>query len=179
MSKISYVIARAAGVPEAQADLILGAAPMHDIGKIGIPDQILLKPGKLLGEEWDLMKTHAKIGAEIIGDHDSDLLRLAHVVALTHHEKWDGSGYPNGLSGEDIPLEGRIVAIADVFDALTSERPYKRAWTTQEAIDYMQAQSGISFDPHLLSIFITQLAEVENIRNEFADLPSMFMDISR
>lgn len=169
MSKVSHLIARAVGLSESAADLILNAAPMHDIGKIGIPDIVLLKPGRLDGAEWELMKTHTLIGAEIIGDHNSDLLRLARTVALTHHEKWDGSGYPQGLVGEAIPIEGRIVAIADVFDALTSERPYKAAWTTVDAMNYMEQQSGISFDPHLLELFLTNIALVGNIREEYSD----------
>lgn len=169
MSKVSHLIARAAGLSSAQSELLLDAAPMHDVGKIGIPDHVLLKPGRLDGAEWEIMKTHANIGAEIIGNHNSDLLRLARTVALTHHEKWDGSGYPNGLAGENIPIEGRIVAIADVFDALTSERPYKSAWHPDDAVQYMQAQSGISFDPRLLEIFLSLLPEVERIRHEFSD----------
>ena len=169
MSKVSQLIALAAGMPKAQAELLLIAAPMHDVGKLGIPDQILLKPGRLNPQEWEVMKTHARIGAEIIGQHDSALLRLAALVALTHHEKWDGSGYPQGLAGEAIPLEGRIVAIADVFDALTSVRPYKRAWSFDEATAYMRAQSGISFDPRLLDIFLTCVPEVALIQKQFAD----------
>ena len=169
MSKVSRLIARAAGLSERHAELLLDAAPMHDVGKIGIPDHILLKPGRLDGAEWEIMKTHAKMGADIIGDHDSDLLRLARAVALTHHEKWDGTGYPNGLAGENIPVEGRIVAIADVFDALTSERPYKAAWPSQDAAQYMQTQSGISFDPHLLTLFFSLLPEIERIRDKFSD----------
>ncbi len=169
MSKVSHLIALAAGISHAQADLLLNAAPMHDIGKIGIPDGILLKPGKLEGQEWEVMKTHTHIGAEIIGHHDSELLKLARIVALTHHEKWDGSGYPHGLAGENIPLEGRIVAIADVFDALTSERPYKRAWSVTETLDYMRNQSGMSFDPQLLMLFMDRIPEVLEISSRYAE----------
>ena len=179
MSKTSRLIALAAGISEAQAGLLLDAAPMHDVGKIGIPDYVLLKPGKLDSHEWELMKTHAQIGAEIIGDHDSDLLRLARSVALTHHEKWNGSGYPHGLAGENIPIEGRIVAIADVFDALTSVRPYKAAWSTDDAIEFMKGQSGISFDPRLLGIFLSLVSEVEQIRTKFSDTPSLNPDKCR
>jgi putative two-component system response regulator len=171
MSQSSGLLARAAGVPEALAALLVDAAPMHDVGKIGIPDRILLKPGKLDAEEWEIMKTHARIGAEIIGEHDSDLLRLARVVALNHHEKWDGSGYPNGLAGSEIPLEGRIVTIADVFDALTSERPYKKAWPVAEARDYIQGQAGIGFDPELVELFMGLLPEVIEINRRFTDHP--------
>lgn len=171
MSKTSHLLALAAGVPEAEAGVLLNAAPMHDIGKIGIPDVVLLKPGKLVGEEWEVMKTHARIGAEIIGEHDSELLRMARVVALTHHEKWDGTGYPQALAGEDIPLEGRIVSIADVYDALTSQRPYKRAWSSEEALTYMRSQTGLSFDPHLLNLFFGLVPQVEAIRAQYADEP--------
>lgn len=172
MSKVSRLIALAAGISAKQADLLLDAAPMHDVGKIGIPDHILLKPGGLDSQEWDLMRTHSQIGADIIGDHDSDLLRLARSVALTHHEKWDGSGYPQGLAGEAIPIEGRIVAIADVFDALTSDRPYKKAWSTHQAIEYMKSQSGIGFDSRLLECFLSILPEVEQVRARFSDSPT-------
>ncbi len=120
MSHISALLARAIGWSEADVDLMLNASPMHDIGKIGIPDAILLKPGKFEPHEWEIMKAHAAIGGKLLSDDDSDLLSMAHEIAYTHHEKWDGSGYPNGLSGEAIPLSGRIAALADVFDALTS-----------------------------------------------------------
>jgi putative two-component system response regulator len=169
MSKVSQLLALAAGFSENQAELLLNASPMHDIGKIGIPDRILTKPGPLTPDEWDVMKSHPLIGAEIIGQHDSPLIKMALVVALTHHEKWDGSGYPNGLAGEDIPLEGRIAAIADVFDALTSMRPYKRPWSTSDAIEYMQSQSGISFDPALLPLFFGLVPEIERIRELYND----------
>jgi putative two-component system response regulator len=173
MSEVSRLLALAAGLPESQAELLLNAAPMHDIGKIGIPDAVLLKPGKLDPHEWEVMKSHAAIGAEIIGNHDSELLRMAHTVALTHHEKWDGSGYPNCLSGEQIPLEGRIAALADVYDALTSQRPYKPAWNTTESIAYMQTQSGISFDPRLLRLFLELVPEIEAIRQQHTDTPTL------
>ena len=169
MSKASHLLARAAGLPDAQADLLLDAAPMHDIGKIGIPDRVLIKPGPLDADEWALMKTHPLIGAEIIGGHGSDLLRMARTVSLTHHEKWNGSGYPHGLAGADIPVEGRIVTIADVFDALTSERPYKPAWSVGAAIEYMGRQSGISFDPQLLELFFGLIPQIEQIRQKHAD----------
>jgi putative two-component system response regulator len=128
MSHYARILALAIGYSEAQADELFNAAPMHDVGKIGTPDAILQKKGPLTPEEWVVMRNHAKIGAEILGEHPPGMLRLASSVALTHHEKWDGNGYPRGLRGKDIPIEGRIIAIADVFDALTSERPYKKAW---------------------------------------------------
>jgi putative two-component system response regulator len=171
MSQVSGLLARAAGVPEKSANLLVEAAPMHDIGKIGIPDNILLKPGKLDADEWAIMQRHALIGAEIIGEHDSDLLRLARVVALSHHERWDGNGYPYRLAEEAIPLEGRIVSIADVFDALTSVRPYKKAWPLNEARDYIGDQAGKAFDPHLTKLFLQNLPAVVEINQHFADPP--------
>ncbi len=169
MSKSSCLLALAAGVSRAQAQLIMDAAPMHDVGKIGIPDSILIKPGPLEPAEWKIMRTHPGIGAQIIGEHSSELLKLARTIALTHHEKWDGSGYPNGLAGENIPLEGRIVTIADVFDALTSTRPYKRAWTVEDALDHMTKQVGITFDPKLFPLFVKLIPQVLAIREEFND----------
>lgn len=171
MSQYCQRLALAAGVSATQADLLQLAAPMHDIGKIGIPDHILLKPGKFNDEEWKIMQRHAAIGAEIIGSHDSDLLVLARNVALTHHERWDGKGYPNGLSGETIPFEGRIAAICDVYDALTSTRPYKRAWSVNEAIDYIVSESGKAFDPVLVNLFVALVPELGKIRACYADLP--------
>lgn len=132
MSLYARLLAIQSGLPDKYCELIYNAAPMHDIGKIGTPDSILKKPAKLDEPEWDEMQRHAEIGAEIIGDHHDPLLEMARRIALSHHEKWDGSGYPFGVSGQDIPIEGRIVAIADVFDALTSIRPYKKAWTVAE-----------------------------------------------
>lgn len=169
MSKISALIGEGYGLESEQCEFLLNASPMHDIGKIGIPDHILLKPGKLTPSEWDVMKTHASIGAEILDGHDSELLEMARIIALTHHEKWDGSGYPQGLAGDDIPLPGRIVALADVFDALTSVRPYKKAWTTEEAVAFIQDNSGRHFDPSLVEIFLQQLDEIIRIRERYAD----------
>ncbi|MES9872561.1 MAG: two-component system response regulator [Candidatus Sedimenticola sp. 6PFRAG7] len=170
MSNYSRLLARAAGMDDTWVELLYNAAPMHDIGKIGIPDSILLKPGKLDAQEWETMKTHCDIGARIIGRHsDSDLLRLARSVALTHHEKWNGSGYPHGLVGENIPLAGRIVAIADVFDALTSLRPYKDAWPVEKAVEWMKSESGQHFDPDLVAKFFTLLPEVRVIMSQYAD----------
>jgi putative two-component system response regulator len=156
---------------EAAADDLLHAAPMHDVGKIGIPDRILQKPGPLDPDEWKIMQSHATIGAEIIGQHDSGMLGLARNIALSHHEKWDGSGYPQGLAGEQIPLEGRICAVADVFDALTSVRPYKKAWTEEEAIDFLVKQKGRHFDPALVDLFITQMPAIRAIRQRWAEQP--------
>jgi putative two-component system response regulator len=169
MSHYSRLIALSAGLGENWADTLLNAAPMHDVGKIGIPDAIIQKPGKLDAEEWVIMKSHAEIGARIIGDDGSDLLNMAREVALCHHEKWDGSGYPQGLSGEDIPLSARIVAIADVFDALTSERPYKQAWPVDEATTLIREQAGKHFDPTLVEAFFKSLREILQVRDRWQD----------
>ena len=160
MSRVSALLARSLGWSEYDSELMLHASPMHDVGKIGIPDAILLKPGKLEPYEWEIMQTHSVIGAELMSGDESDLLRLAHVIALTHHEKWDGSGYPQGLAGAAIPQAGRIVAVADVFDALTSVRPYKEAWPLNEAVDYLHANSGMHFDPEVVTHFQQNLEEI-------------------
>jgi len=170
MSKSSQRLALAAGLPESRAEMILQASPMHDVGKIGIPDAILLKPGRLDPDEFEIMKTHAKIGADIIGDFDSDLMKIAREIALTHHEKWDGSGYPNNLEGEGIPIEGRICAICDVFDALTSQRPYKDAWPIEKAVDLINENSGSYFDPELVHLFNKILPDVMDIREKYSDV---------
>jgi len=170
MSQYCHRLALAAGIAPKQAMLLQLAAPMHDIGKIGIPDHILLKPGKFDPEEWTLMQRHAAIGAEIMGDSRSDLLTLARNVALTHHERWDGKGYPNGLAGEAIPIEGRIAAIADVFDALLSTRPYKKPWATKDAVAYIVGESGKAFDPRLVELFLQIQTEYAEIRERYADL---------
>ncbi|MCB5160973.1 response regulator [Marinomonas algarum] len=169
MSRYARIIAKAYGFCDESADDLMMAAPMHDIGKIGIADSILLKPGKLTADEYDIMKTHAQIGAEILSNPSSYLIELAHSVAITHHEKWDGSGYPNGLAGEDIPIEGRIVALVDVFDALTSERPYKRAWSVEEAVNFIKEQSGKHFDPALIPILEQELPKILEIKRLFAE----------
>lgn len=169
MSKVSELLARACGMNDDEADMVLNASPMHDIGKIGVPDRILLKPGKLDPEEWEVMKTHATIGSEILSGHGSNLIEAARAIALTHHEKWDGSGYPAGLRGEDIPLVGRIVAVSDVFDALTSERPYKRAWSVDESTAFLRTQSGRHLDPWLIELFMDILPDVLAIRRHYAD----------
>ena len=169
MSYYSKILAQQLDVDEEWVELLLQAAPMHDIGKIGIPDSILGKPGKLDADEWAIMQTHVNIGGDIIGDNDSTLLKLAQEIALYHHEKWDGSGYPHKLSGEDIPLSARIIAITDVFDALTSERPYKEAWSIEKAIELIQEQAGQHFDPNLVPVFISKLDEMLIIKGSFAD----------
>lgn len=170
MSHYARLLALAQGLPEYRADLLLNAAPMHDIGKIGLPDSILQKPGPLTPEEWVIVRRHPQIGAGIIGRHNHELLEMARVIALTHHEKWDGSGYPRGLKGEEIPLIGRIVTVADVFDALVSERPYKHAWPVEEAIAYLQREAGRHFDPQLVPLFIRLLPQLRTIMDRYSEL---------
>ena len=169
IGRFSQLLALAAGLAEEEAELLLLVAPMHDIGKIGIPDRILLKPGKLDNEEWKTMKCHSAIGGQIIGVHPSDLLRMARLVALTHHERWDGTGYPSGLEGNHIPMVGRIVAIADVFDALIHERPYKKAWSVDDAVAEIKRVSGSHFDPELVEVFLVCLPELLEINKAFSD----------
>lgn len=169
MSKYSELLAVAAGLSEDEGRMMLNASPMHDIGKIGIPDNILLKPGKLTPDEWAIMQTHTTIGADILKGHHSELMQMAGEIAMTHHEKWDGSGYPNGLKGEAIPLVGRVVAIADVFDALTTARPYKKAWPEDEAINYIQENSGSHFDPSLVTLFMKKLPAILEIRSLYPE----------
>jgi putative two-component system response regulator len=169
MARYSRHIARNLGLDTEQQELLLGTAPMHDIGKVGIPDMILLKPGRLTPDEFSVMKQHAIIGYKVLSMTNSPLLQKAAEIALTHHEKFDGSGYPNGLVGEAIPLFGRIVAVADVFDALTSERPYKNAWSVEKASDYLRENSGKHFDPACLAGFFAKFDDVLAIKAEFAD----------
>ncbi|OEZ61946.1 two-component system response regulator [Duganella sp. HH105] len=169
MSHYSRILGRAAGMSEAEADDLLHAAPMHDVGKIGIPDSILRKPGPLETAEWKVMQTHAAIGGEIIGKHPGGMLAMAYQVAVTHHEKWDGSGYPNGLAGREIPLVGRIVAIADVFDALTSARPYKPEWPIPQAVEYLEQQRGKHFDADLVDLFLQQMPALLEVKQRWAE----------
>ena len=170
ISLYSRVISKRLPVSKAWIEILCDAAPMHDIGKIGIPDHILGKPGKLDESEWKIMRSHPNFGAEIIGIHpDSELLTMAREVALSHHEKWDGTGYPYGLKGEQIPLSARIVAIADVFDALTQERVYKRAWSEEEAFDFIRENSGRHFDPAVVHAFFSAISEVKQIKRYHSD----------
>jgi putative two-component system response regulator len=169
MSHYSRILASQLNVSKRWVELVFQAAPMHDIGKIGIPDNVLRKPGKLDADEWAVMQKHVEIGGDIIGDSDSLLLQMAQEIALNHHEKWDGSGYPNQLKGEQIPLSARIVAIADVFDALTSVRPYKKAWSIEETLALLERDAGTHFDPSLVPIFISKLDDILAIRDAFKD----------
>jgi putative two-component system response regulator len=169
MAHYSKHIARCMGLPVEQQDLLLEAAPMHDIGKVGTPDMILLKPGKLTHEEFAIMKQHAVIGYEVLNSSSSSLMKIAAEIAYSHHEKFDGSGYPLGLAGDAIPVFGRIVAVADVFDALTSERPYKKAWSIEQAIQLLVDGKGIHFDPACVDAFLTEWDEVLKIKQHFVD----------
>ena len=164
----SKLLARAYGLDDSLQDIIFYASPFHDLGKIGIPDNILLKPGKLDAAEFEIMKKHSQIGYEILKGAKSKYLKAGGVIAYNHHEKYDGSGYPNGLKGESIPIFGRITAIADVFDALTSERPYKKAWEIEDAFDFLIKEKGIHFDPKLVDLFLENKNEVIEINNKFS-----------
>ncbi len=165
VGKLSGLLAEELGRPPEQVELVTRAAALHDIGKIGVPDGVLLKPGKLTPREFDLMRGHTTIGATILSGSNVPLLQLSASIALTHHEHWNGKGYPEGKDGDAIPLVGRIVAVADVFDALTHERPYKQAWTIEATIDEIKAQSGRQFDPKVVEAFL-RLAD----RGDVADL---------
>jgi two-component system response regulator RpfG len=169
MSRYSRLIASAIGLERDEAETIELAAPLHDIGKIGIPDQILLKPSKLDEAEWQVMRRHPVIGHEILKGSASKYVRMGALIALGHHEKYDGSGYPNGLVGDHIPLCARIVAVADVYDALTSIRPYKAAWASEKAFEYLLSQRGRHFDPRLIEAFAALQKEILEIQTEWRD----------
>lgn len=169
VAKYSKLLAREYGLSQKEQDIIFYAAPFHDLGKVGIEDKILLKPGKLDEDEFKIMKTHAQIGYEILKDSKSEYLQAGAVIALTHHEKWNGSGYPNALTSENIHIFGRIVSIADVFDALTSFRPYKKAWSFEEALKYLDDKSGKDFDPKMVEIFKNKIDEVKEIYNSYLE----------
>lgn len=170
MAHYSALIAARLGLGDAVCELLLQAAPMHDVGKIGIPDYILLKPGRLTPEEFEVMKNHARLGHELLRESGSRMLQAGAEIALSHHEKFDGSGYPLGLAGEAIPLNGRIVAVADVFDALTSERPYKKAWELDRARAFLEEGRGQHFDPACVDAFLAAWAEVLAVRERFQDV---------
>lgn len=169
MAHFSRLIARELGLSQEQQELLLEAAPMHDIGKVGIADQILLKPGRLDAAEFEIMKQHAIFGYELLKGSSSRVLQAGAEIAKGHHEKFDGSGYPNGLKGEDIPLFSRIVAVADVFDALTSERPYKKAWDLEAAVDFLLAGAGTHFDPSCVHAFLEAWEDVLEIRDRYQE----------
>ena len=169
MAHYSHLIARHLGLSVEDQQLILQAAPMHDVGKIGIPDSILLKQGALTLEEFGVMKTHATKGFELLKGSQSNVLKSAATIAISHHEKFDGSGYPYGVSGDAIPLFGRIVAVADVFDALTSERPYKKAWSIDKAAGYLRDGAGKHFDPACVDALLASWDQVLVIYEQYQD----------
>ena len=169
MSRYARLIADRIGLDLDEAETVELAAPLHDIGKIGIPDYVLLKPGKLDEAEWQTMRRHPVMGHEILKGSASKYVRMGALIALGHHEKYDGSGYPNGLVGEHIPLCARLVAVADVFDALTSVRPYKEAWPSERAFEYIAAQRGKHFDPRFAEAFLRLRKEVLEVQNEWRE----------
>ncbi|MBF0381369.1 MAG: two-component system response regulator [Magnetococcales bacterium] len=171
MSRFVRLLALKSGLSEPEADELMHAAPMHDVGKIGIPDNILLKPGKLTAAEFDIIKTHPEMGFNIIGPQDSKLLCLGGEIAYTHHEKWNGKGYPRQLKGEGIPLSGRLCAIADVYDALTSVRPYKKGWAVDDALGLIAREAGEHFDPRLAELFVGLKSEILEIMAKYHDDP--------
>ncbi len=170
MARYAKLIAQAMGLPEDHCEAIELSAPMHDIGKIGIPDHVLKKPGILTSDEYEIIKMHPMIGHQILKESSSRYIEMGAVIALAHQERFDGSGYPFGLSGREIPLEARIVTVADVFDALTSVRPYKNAWTFEDAMSYLQEHSGKLFDPDCVEAFLSQIKEVRRISIIMGDL---------
>jgi len=170
VAEMARELAGLAGLSQEECEILCHAAPLHDVGKIGIPDQILLKPGTLEAREFDIMKLHTVIGGKILSDAELyPILRVGQIVAQQHHERWDGSGYPNGLRGTDIHIYGRIVSIVDIFDALTAERPYKRAFPIEEAVCFMKEKRGLFFDPQLLDLFLTHLEKFTSIKKLYAD----------
>lgn len=169
LSHLCGMLGTACGMSQMETETLSTASLMHDIGKIGIPDAILLKPGNHTPEETAIMQTHTTLGGNILANPDSSLLVMARDIALAHHEQWDGSGYPFGLKGEEISLEGRITSVCDVFDALTSQRPYKQAWTVDEACDYLKEKRGTMFDPSLVNLFIEHRDEAVRILGKYQD----------
>jgi putative two-component system response regulator len=172
IGRYSSLLAAQLGLPEKEVAKIGYAAPMHDIGKIGIPDQILLKPGRLTADEFEIMKTHTTIGAHILAQAKSEVIRCAQQIAISHHERWDGKGYPQGLGGDKIPLTGRIVALADTFDALTGRRPYKEPYPLEVTVDIMKKESGSQFDPELLDLFMENIDTIMAIKTEVQNIDS-------
>jgi response regulator RpfG family c-di-GMP phosphodiesterase len=165
----SYILARKYGLSSKEAHMLKQVSPMHDIGKIAIPDSILNKPGRLTSEEFDIMKTHTQLGYDMLKSSDRELMQMASIVALQHHEKYDGSGYPEGLKGEDIHIYGRITALADVFDALGSDRCYKKAWEDERIFNLFKEEKGKHFDPKLVDIFFENLDDFLTIRDKYQE----------
>lgn len=176
MSRYSALIAEKLGLSSTEVHNIHYAAPMHDVGKIGIPDSILLKPGKLTREEFEVIKTHTQIGARILSKSKARILRLAQQIAISHHEKWDGTGYPQGLSGKRIPLAGRIVAISDTFDALTSKRPYKDPYPVEVALGIIKQGREKQFDPAVTDVFFSHIGDILAIKKEVGSDPAPTAD---
>lgn len=175
MSQYVTIVARELGLSHDECDLLQQASPMHDLGKVAIPDQILMKRDNLSDSEWETVKSHAEVGAKILSGHDSKLMQVAATIARTHHERWDGSGYPIGLKGEEIPLFSRIVSVCDVFDALTSERPYRASWKVSKALNYLRDQSGVQFDPKVVSVFEKVIDQILICRQ--ADIDSSVQEV--
>ncbi len=170
ISEMSKELAVLRGLSAEESEIVRHASPLHDVGKIGIPDRLLLKTGKLDPEEFEIMKMHSAIGGRILDEGDTfPVIAAGRIIALQHHEKWNGSGYPNGLAGTDIHIYGRIVMVADIFDALTSERPYKKAFSFEKAFEIMEGDRGVFFDPELLDLFMDNRAVFMNIKEEFGE----------
>lgn len=167
MSRYAHVLAKGLNLSKGQCDLVLNTVVLHDIGKVAIPDAILLKPGRLEPAEFEVMKKHTLWGAQMLTGSDSAFLKMAETIALSHHEKFDGSGYPNGLKGDSIPLVGRIAAVADVFDALTSARPYKKAWSIESSLQEIQRLSGTHFDPRMVQVFMDHNKDITAIYSSY------------
>ncbi len=177
MASYTGLLGRYLGLPDEEVRSLLYAAPMHDVGKIGIPDAVLLKPGKLTSDEFELMKRHTVIGAGILDNPRGDVLHVARTIALTHHERWDGRGYPHGLAGTEIPMSGRVTALADVFDALTSERPYKSAWSVERAAEVIGEERGLHFDPEVTDTFLAHLDSFVAVKEEIAQRPDLSLSL--
>jgi putative nucleotidyltransferase with HDIG domain len=169
VAEYSYILAQALGMSQADCELLKMASPMHDIGKVAIPDSVLKKPGKLTEEEYDIMKTHTDIGYNLLKNSKRHILKTAAIVAEQHHEKWNGKGYPHGLAGEDIHIFGRITGIADVFDALASDRVYKKAWELDRILNLFKEERGHHFDPAVVDAFMECLPKILDIRDRYAD----------
>ncbi|MFT4925701.1 MAG: putative nucleotidyltransferase with HDIG domain, partial [Phenylobacterium sp.] len=164
---ICYLMAELYGLSEKNAEVLMHAAPLHDVGKIGIPDYILNKPGKLIGEEWETMKMHANNGFEILKESKRPIIQAGAIIARDHHERWDGTGYPAGKAGEDIHVFGRISALADVYDALRHSRCYKEAWPVDKVTDLIRSESGKHFEPRLVELFLLNITKFEKILDEY------------
>ncbi len=173
IGRFSQVVGMAMHLQPGMVDLLLHAAPMHDVGKLGIPDNILLKPGPLNREERAIMNTHTTIGGQILSGSSSPVIQMGERIAMTHHEHWDGSGYPNGLLGDAIPIEARICSVVDFFDALTMDRPYREALDPDEVVEMIVAESGGAFDPRVVDVFVEARSDIVKIQSEYIDEPTV------